>query len=107
MSIQKMYNPLIYLVRGTGMGNSRKEYQKRIDTLFNIFIAMVSLGLALYALYVAKGNKLMTTLLSTWGCFIIAFIAFVWAIYILIQMKKLPKETEKKSFQILKASLIK
>lgn len=45
----------------------------------------------------------MTTLLSTWGCFIIAFIAFVWAIYILIQMKKLPKETEKKEFPDIKS----
>jgi hypothetical protein len=84
------------------MGNSRKEYQQRIDTLFNIFIAMVSLGLALYALYVAKGNKPMMTLLSTWGCFVIALIAFVWAIFILIQMKKLPEETKKKELPDIK-----
>ena len=76
------------------MQSKRTIYQHEIDNLFNIFVAMVSLGLAFYALYIAKGNKPMTMLLSTCGFFLLALIAFVWAISILIRMRKLPKTTD-------------
>ncbi len=75
------------------MDDNRSSYRDLFNFFVNLFIAMVTIGLAVYAIYIAGGIEAMTQPLPpiVLAAFGLAFIFVIWALINGLKMIRTPK----------------